>query len=307
MFFSQNKRINELKSINSMLMELSKFYLNRSLIQDNHQFEFLVFSKNRPIQLFCLLETLQARSKGKYTVHVLYRAEGNRMKLAYDQLRADPFLAGVHFIEEVSFRNQLIDIIDRMHGSRVLFFTDDAYITSEWNVESMASINPLDAVFSLRHGKNLTYSFPYAVEQAIPELRKMENAHTDALFTFDWQSQELKSDWSYPLSVDGHMFLRDELLLVLKNCSYATPNTLEGAMQLLYPVYAVRKGVCFEYSKLSHVHCNRVQEDFQNRFTGKHSVESLLEQWEASMKIDIGELWGESDPALERVFSFCKR
>lgn len=70
-----------------MLMELSKFYLNRSLIQDNHQFEFLVFSKNRPIQLFCLLETLQARSKGKYTLHVLYRAEGNRMKLAYDQLR----------------------------------------------------------------------------------------------------------------------------------------------------------------------------------------------------------------------------
>lgn len=301
------KREAALASHNTLLTELAQFYLNRDSLEDNHHYDFLVFSKNRPIQLFCLLETMLRRTTGDYRIHVLFHAEGTRMQAAYQELQSDPLLTGIRFMKETDFSSQLIEIIGHLQGSRLLFFTDDSFISGDWSTDDLSSIHPMEAVFSLRHGKNLTYSFPYGAQQKVPALTPYNRASHTGLVSFEWQHQYLQSDWSYPLSVDGHMFLREELNMIVNNMKFSSPNTLEGAMQMLFPLFSVRKGICFEYSKLAHVHCNRVQHDFHNRFTGKHTVESLLEHWESSMKIDIRSLCGNIDPSLELEFNFCKR
>jgi hypothetical protein len=109
----------------------------------------------------------------------------------------------------------------------------------------------------------------------------------DGLFSWKWQDGE--SDWGYPLSVDGNLFLRNEMLFLFESLQFSSPNTLEAAMQIFAELYIQRQGICFDLPRLVNIPCNVVQRDFANRH-GVLSALDLLKKWQNGLAIDIAPL-----------------
>ena len=82
------------------------------------------------------------------------------------------------------------------------------------------------------------------------------------LHQFPWK--EINYDWTYPLSVDGHIFPIREIQVAAEHLLYSVPNTFERALRILSPLDQDRPGYCFEAPRMLNMPLNRVLDEVQN-------------------------------------------
>ena len=264
---------------------LSDWYL--SYADAGSQYSFIVFSKDRPMQLFALLSSFLKSVHRRCRVIVLYRGSNDDFTAGYEKCRKLFAPVGdIAFVQQTgerSFRNDLVDIVDSLSESRLAFLVDDIVFIRDFDPAVFDAYDLRRHVPSLRLGRTIRYS--YAMDKPLNVPATV--ASGGGLLLWTWEGNDV--DWAYPLSLDGNIFLRSEMRHLLKRLSFNSPNTLEGVLQSQNDLYLRRKGIAFELPRLVNIACNRVQSDAPNRH-GNLSAERLLDEWNRGFAIDIDRL-----------------
>ena len=230
----------------------------------------IVFSKDRALQLDAFLRSFETYVWPVLNIEVLYLATSERHHAAYQEVFGRHRCAYPR--AQGDFRADVLSLVP--DSGAVVLFVDDQMFVRPWRVTPMAGL-------SLRLAPHLTHCYTNQTEQAQPSWIPF----TPELLSWRWSEQA--GDWSYPISLDGHVFEAHELRLMLAQIRFHSPNSLEEALQRFAPEFAARQGYCYHESKVVNVPWNKVQTDCDNRHEGLASADDLLAQWEAGQQVDL--------------------
>ncbi|MBU0993971.1 MAG: hypothetical protein KJ737_15865 [Proteobacteria bacterium] len=253
---------------------------------DMNGVEGIIFSKDRPMQLDALLNSYFDLVRNCSPLHILYKCSTEGFSRAYDSLKVKYKSHQVKFHQENRFREDLLSLLNQINTKKVFFLVDDILFINEFDMSFVNDFDPEKYVFSLRMGKNITYSFMLNRKIKAPSLTEALQSEPHIY----WEWNEGMSYWGYPLSVDGHVFSRKEVVFMISVSDFNAPNSLEIALQSFKYAFASRYGVSFPVSKIVNIPLNRVQQEYQNKATGYSEIE-LLKLWEKGYRFDYKKLY----------------
>lgn len=267
--------------------------------------EFIIFSKDRALQLHGLLGSLFHNVNGDYKLNVLYYASSEAHQQAYLEV-AEAFKdkANINWIAEQNFRKDLIDTLEKVKRSEVCFLVDDIIFTRPVNFDALDWPQYASGTLSIRLGREITHCYTADKTLKPPTFTVVDP--TNNLLRFSWS--ESTYDWAYPLSVDGHILPTHEIRIAAQALNYSAPNTFERALQIMRPLYLKRQGYCFAEPRLINIPLNRVQNEIEN-ISGDISPEDLLVKWQEGQTLDFKPLVGIKTNSVhqEITASFCQR
>lgn len=276
--------------------------------ENNETIACIIFSKDRAMQLHAFLASFYEKITPPITTHVLYHTSGQDHQQSYDELQKLHRNFPVKFHKQTnnkSFRKNLISLLTEFHESKIIFFVDDIVVTEKIDLNDLLQFDPDKFVPSLRLGLNIKKNYTANTQQPLPDFKNGLNTDSDKI---SWRWGEGNLDWGYPLSVDGHIFLRQEILTMLKLIRFSAPNTLEDALQSFKPLFTSRLGIAYKKSKIMNIPCNKVQEENRNSHGNIHQ-DLLLKKWQDGFAIDLENVYGyiNSSPHEEIDIRFTKR
>lgn len=208
----------------------------------------IIFSFDRAIQLEVLLKSIEQYDGEKnLTVSVLYSYSTADHLKSYQQLSQK--FSQVNWVEEKRFkkkpvlpifpsywhnyywwlrykysrvyashfRQQLLEIIRNNSASTVMFLTDDSMFFDEIRIPRVIieklEEKPTLCSFSLRHGRNLGGG---------------NFVELDGYLYWNIYDPQEHPEWSFPFSIDGHIYEKDFIDKTFSKVWFKNPNTLEG-------------------------------------------------------------------------------
>lgn len=246
----------------------------------------IIFSKNRPLQLHCLLSSLVKNSN----------LPGNKIKVLhkYDEefLEGLSLVKSLHpeviFEKEENFELQVKSYLGT-EEKYCVFFVDDIVVKEEIDFRVPCEIlenNPEILCFSLRLGLHLNYCYPMSQRQIVPN-----GIINSELFAWGWKGAHF--DWGYPFSVDGHVFRRSEIESWVSHLKFNNPNQFESSLQEITKTFVIPNGmVSHVVSKLFNNPANRVQDEFKNKNESSASIQDFNKILLSGKEIDFTKFKG---------------
>jgi hypothetical protein len=235
----------------------------------------IIFSKDRAAQLDLLLRSMKRmfpESHKSRDIHVLYTYSDEAFGAGY--VRTITMHPDIHYAYENKgkFKEDLLKLISKDRYF-TMFFVDDNVFKNPFNIgceEVKEFVHREDiACVSLRLCPRIDYCYTMNVPMAVPTFPESNR------LIWTW-SQASPGDWSYPMSLDGHLFKTKEILPLLNLLNYSNPNTLEG--NLANSPFNIPRMICFEDSKIFNIPANKVQNVNGNRH-GNYSATDINEQF----------------------------
>ncbi|OGN56153.1 MAG: hypothetical protein A3E26_05730 [Chlamydiae bacterium RIFCSPHIGHO2_12_FULL_49_32] len=246
--------------------------------------DLLLFSRDRPLQLYALLESIEAYASHYDTLFVLYKASTEEYERAYKQV----FERFVHAtpLKESSesgcdFRSLFLRALFQESQSKyVAFAVDDLILTDTIDFsEAISSLQAAKAyAFYLSNGKNLTTCYMQRRAQPLPPHVALNHS------VFAWQFQQGESDWRYPHTLDLGLYRKAAIEKDLKNLSFHNPTTLES--NWAKKSKRKRVGLFYENSKCVNLPLNLVIPS-SNRNSNIYTPQELLTLFNQGLKLDI--------------------
>lgn len=286
---------------------LLSLYMEKNKPEKRQGLANILFSLNRPIQVYATLESYFKYMKNPAHVYVIYGVSDDKYLPAYEELIQCFADKPVTFIKEVEFRDTLIKVLESLKEGSMFFLVDDDIFTREYDMAEFAKFDPLKEIISLRMAPYYKRSYTMNVDQLPPKHLAPSKDHKGML-EWDWSHKESGNEWAYPMSVEMHLFDTQEITAMTKSLKFKAPNTYEGMLMMYRSHVQKRKGLCYEHQFLFNNPCNKVQTENDN-IAGNITPEFLLEQWNKGLKIDIEPFHHiqTSAPHEEREFHFIKR
>jgi len=248
--------------------------------------DLVVFSYDRPMQLYACLESAEKYMTGLDAIHVVFRTSSSAYARGYNRV-ASRFPA-VHFHAQSKnagsdFKPLVLDSVFQGSAPYVLFSVDDIVVTDAVNLsQCTAALEAHNAWgFYLRLGKNITHFYmgntasPVPLHTALP--------HSMMLWTF----ANGTGDWCYPNTVDMTVFRKNDIRPFLETSAFSNPNSLESAW--LSWSRLERQGLAFTDSKVVNIPLNLVNIS-ANRHMNLYTPRNLLKKFNKGLKIDIAPL-----------------
>lgn len=268
------------------ILRLKEFFLNQILFfsylftkqEVNGTCAGIVFSKDRPLQLEALLNSYDQYVEGKSPLYVLYTVSNGEYEKAYNEIIK--LYSSMNFIKEKNFREDLVSLLKAIHTDKLFFLVDDILFIRKFDLRKLTDLNTKEFIPSLRMGRNITYSFMKKKKIVQPEI------YTDRKNLIYWNWSINNSYWSYPISVDGHIFSKIEIEIAIKNIKFSAPNSLEWQLQSFNRYFSRKKGCSFENSVIVNLPWNKVQTENSNDM-GEITTQELLNLWNQGKRLDI--------------------
>lgn len=280
-----------LKKESCILAKLIDIYTKPHKSNSEHPAECIVFSMDRALQLHALLSSYFEKVDPPIPVHVLYRTSSSVHKKSYEEVFSlfdDSQVSAVYQESKDSFKNQFIAILESIRAEKIFFLVDDIVFIEDIDIFDFVKFDVRTTVPSLRMGANLKRAYTTQKDQKLPKFIPDAISDKDKL-CWIWKNGEL--DWTYPLSVDGNLFLTREIIVLAKNTMFNSPNTFEGNLQKYIKYFKYRYGICYKKSKIVNIPINKVQTDYDN-IHGTIHQDHLLDQWNHGMQVDYRALYG---------------
>lgn len=187
-------------------------------------FEIVVFSKDRACQLHAFLESVLTHISN-VVVSVVY-TYSEEHKESYEKLIRRFSLDNVFFVKENDFRSDIISCVAYSKFDHIAFSTDDTII-----YRPLPSFIPAiykHECFSLRLGLNTIVQNPYTGELQMP----LKNYNSDGNNVISWNCSLYHpfANYGYPMSLDLHIFQRQQILSLIKLFDWKNSNQLEGGL-----------------------------------------------------------------------------
>jgi len=246
--------------------------------------DFIIFSYNRPMQLFALLESSEKYIHGIDRIQVIYRAD-EAYKSSYDEVwRRFPGVIALRqsSAPHIDFKPLLIEAFSRPVALPYVMFAVDDIIVKDFidlkrAVEALLHTHAWG--FYLRMGKNITYSYTQNIPLQVPKGRNLSPDY------FKWRFSEGKSYWGFPNTVDMTIYRKKDIEPFVQTAHYTNPNTFEDAWWRRGT--SKKHGLSFQESKVVNIPLNLVYLS-PARHLNSYSAKDLLDKFKQGLKIDIG-------------------
>ncbi len=246
--------------------------------------DLVIFSYNRPMQLYALLESAEKFMTGLNKTSVLFRASEAEFAEGYQVVKKS--FPKVHFIQqsdrpEKDFSPLLFEVAFKGSEAPYLLFAVDDNVVKD-SVDLKDCIRGLEMThaygFYLAHGLHLNDCFMQERRQKIPPNLMVAND------IFCWKFKDGEADWNYPNSVDMVLYRKEDVIKDLKSIDFNNPNSLESEWAKL--TKRKKLGLFFSRSRCLNIPLNLVNQS-TNRFLHSHTSEELLQKFKEGQKIDI--------------------
>ena len=214
-------------------------------------------------------------------VTVLYLATTPAFTAGYNLTRH--YHSDVKFVNEqgvsgVPFKTLFESTVAVQSSSLLALFVDDIVFISDLLVDGTESAldvfseNDPVLTLSLRLHPGITFCYAFNKSVSIPPLHQVMPEASWSVW--EWGGPQDRGDWTFPMSLDGNVYRKQELLLTVQSVDYHNPNTLEFNMVLFVKAStaAVTQPLMmgFHTPVLVNVPVNRVQKMHVNRFNSKY-------------------------------------
>jgi len=265
--------------------------------------DILIFSCDRPLQLYACLESIHHYMSGFETVSVLYRSSQEKFAAGYKKVKAA--FPSVRFISQSSnykkdFKPLLMEAVFSSPSKYILFGVDDIVVKDFTDIKDcMNWMEKTNAYgFYLRFGKHISYCYQIGKEQPVPSSVPLGGQ------VYAWSLDQGVADWGFPNSLDMTLYRKEDLKKSFKELKFNTPNSLEFCWaNQCRPKEAI--GLYFESSKIVNIPFNVVSRT-GNPHMNYSSPEELLAKFEEGLKMDIRPLYKieNSSPHFEYLPEF---
>ncbi len=273
------------------------------------QTDVVVFSYDRPMQLYALLESMERNVEGIHQLAVIYRSSGSGFSDGYRMVkRAFPRVAYTKQKKRSrgkDFSKALLDAAfgQGAEGKYVLFATDDMVFTKPIDLSMAAEAMDLHGAYAFyfRLGRNITSCYMTAQKTGVPAFEEVG----EGLLT--WVFEQGQGDWRYPHNVDGTLYRKEMIEKEVRSLEYTDPSIFES--KWAKRARLKQKGICYLSSCVINIPLNRVTTTFGNSHMNWKSPAELLHDFLYGYKIDIGPLQGMENrsPHVEVTPSFILR
>jgi len=179
-------------------------------------------------------------------------------------------------------------------SDNILFLVDDNLFVRDFSLADMifAMENSPDSIgFSLRLGKNTTYSYMHNCPQALPAFSLIKTG----LLKFNWTVSEY--NFGYPLEVSSSIYRAAQLIPLLVSFPFLEPNSLESGLNNRRAWFKKEfpNLLCFNTSVAFCNPVNKVQQvSIRNKAAEiySYSPEQLAERFDAGARIDVNAFIG---------------
>jgi hypothetical protein len=262
-----------------------------SIRQKESQAEVVLFSYDRPLQLYATLESIQSYLRGSESLTLLYRASDTRFEAAYaDVLAAFPEVRAVRQMNRKDFKPLLEQILFEASSEYVLFSADDVVMKDFVDLSLCAQM--LDRTgaygFYLRFGRNIGHSYISGKSIALPPSAELGNG------VFAWDVGFGEADWGTANNFEMSLYRKEDLKEHFSQISYRDPQALQKEWTERLPEHSV--GLYFEQSKMVNLPLNAVQSSGKPNMNYM-TAEELLLKFNQGFKIDIEPLFQVNNPA----------
>lgn len=262
------------------------------------QVDLVVFSYDRPIQLYAFLESVETYLSNPHRIHVIYRCTDKRFEKGYKKV-FDRFAYVKGHKQGKNPQKDFKPLVNRCVFSKqskspyIMFAVDDIILTDKVDLtECTKALKKYNAwFFSLRLGKNIT-------KNTMANPQTLEPVHTGVpngkdlrgnIFTWKFTDPTASGSWNYPNSTDVTIYRKKDIKRALKKIQYTNPNILEGEWHWNWQPRN-KKGLCFQTSKAVNLPLNVVNPYWQSANINI-STWQLLDKFLSGYKIDIGQFY----------------
>lgn len=249
----------------------------------------IIFSYDRPLQLYACLESIKKHMRGLKELYVLYRASNERFEKAYRQVQKN--FEKIKFVKQLTkqdFYPLLKKAIEQTQEKYLMFGVDDDIVLDDIDLTLCTdALHRTKALgFFLRLGKNITYCYMRDRAHTIPPLQKC----LPKIRSF--KPSMGTDDWWFIFSVDMTIYKRKFVSYWMHFARYFnSPGTFELNITRSMFTEQIRRsniGLCFKTSKIINNAVNLAQTDYpKNRNGNLYTKYELLEKFEQGLKIDL--------------------
>lgn len=272
----------------------------------NFDVHFIIFSFDRPIQLYSLLESSYKYISHLSNISVICRVSDNYFKEAYQSIEG--FYKGVNFFYQQDnqgkdFQKIFNKVLNFRKSDYICFGVDDIIVKDYFDFSYCAFLlkkHPNIYGVFLRLGKNILYSYSENKILSLPKMRTNENLCI-------WKFADGQADWRYPNNVDMTVYRKQDIINQIQSISFDNPNQMEGSWALL--ANNNKLGICFDHSKILNIPINLVNQTHSNRNMSLFTCKDLLNKFNDGFKIDIMKFFRieNKSPHIEYKVNFIKR
>jgi len=245
------------------------------------QTSLIVFSKDRPMQLQALLDSIEIHAKGFFdNIDIVYFATDSKYEEGYELLMSRNI--GPNYVKQTEFEDNIKSLFKMDY---TCFAADDDIFYGDIDKEIFKVIDMEDkdmACFSLRLGLNLDYCY------SNDKPNKLAPGYlTDGKFLkWKWAEQEL--DFAYPLSAISHIFKTNFIKDLTEKISFKNPNTYEAKLQSMLNITPPCMS-SYKEGKVFGVPANSVNDSWTNRngLSYGYTTEDLNDKYLNGEIIDI--------------------
>lgn len=246
--------------------------------------DLVVFSYDRPMQLYAFLESMEAFAQNVGVCSVVYRSSNAEYSQGYavvmQRFPKVKFLLQSEDNPKENFKPLVMQAIYETPSEYVVFAVDDILLKDEFDlgVCTRAMEETGAYGFFLRLGRHTDFSYMLNKEQGVPPSIEIEPG------VFAWQFEKGEIDWKYPNCLDMTVYKKEEIRPRLEKLRFSNPNNFE--CNWMQKVDFKKVGLYFEHSKMVNIPLNLVNIS-GNRHMHSYSTQELLEKFQAGFKIDI--------------------
>lgn len=279
--------------------------------------DLVIFSFNRPIQLYALLESTNLYVTGLDEVHVIYRTENDKNELAknYELGYQEVQKTFPHVLFHKQGQNPYLDFkpltlkVTFDSPSKYIIFAVDDIIVKDF-IDIDRSIDLLEQTgaygFYFRLGLNINYCYMLNKPDPTPKITKIADD------VYAWKIQDGgPGDWGYPNTVDMTLYKKSDIEQEFRTMQYKAPNPLEGQWSVSPKLARIKSkfALCYQESKIVNLPMNLVQDTWQNRNMSAITPKELLDKFNQGLKIDISRLYKINNKSahIDYMPSFIER
>jgi hypothetical protein len=182
----------------------------------------VIFSKDRACQLDSLLRSIRHNLHlPSSDITILWRASDRAFARGYEHLHTHQPAAGVRWVEERNFPDDLRRLVATFHpDSLVMFLVDDDIFFRRFDdTNILRALSPRHLFISLRCSRAYRRDTPPVFTMVEPWLE----------WKWNYSKKNVVS-WNYPFSVDGNIVRTSVIRRILRAIEFSAPNSLEGRM-----------------------------------------------------------------------------
>lgn len=248
----------------------------------------IIFSKDRPIQLHLLLESIKINAENVFNTNIIYTSSNDEYEKGYELLKQRNVINNINWVKQSNdFKQYLLNLLNNEKFEYSCFGTDDGIIFKKFDENIITKTFNEEKnlfTFSLRLGLNVNYCYTMdAGNKVIPVYQD------DNIIKWEWIKHY--TDFGYPLSVDFHVFNTKEISKLARKISFENPNIFEAGLQI-FNNYPKEIMASFKHSVLVNSPNNMVNTTFDNRngLKYKYNVKELNNKYLSGEIIDFDKL-----------------